>query len=118
MHGLGLLALVALIQAIFHVNLSDVAKIVYGEVKTLLHRERSMGTYNMAGIIACLFFGSMTIAALEFDKVIRILDSLIGKEQINVFQKTASFETMFYLEIIFLIVSLVAVLLDKWRRRG
>jgi hypothetical protein len=96
---------------------SIVGTVFVGEMKSLIGRERSMGAYNMGAIILGFVFGVMIIAVIEFDKGFRFLVQLVGKEQVQVFEKTASFETMFYVLFAFLFLSVVAVLLDKWRRR-
>jgi hypothetical protein len=62
-------------------------------------------------------FGAFVIGAMEFDRVFRFAERLLGREKALDFEKAASFETMFYVVFAFLFFSFAAVLLDRWRRK-
>ncbi len=109
--------LVILTIKVLKVDLRDIPLTVIQEIKSLIGRERSIGAYNMFGTIVGVFFGFIIIAAIETDKVIRVLVQLVGREQVLVFEKAASFETMFYVVSGFLYFSILVVFLDKWRRK-
>jgi uncharacterized BrkB/YihY/UPF0761 family membrane protein len=116
-HGVGILFFLWVLHKFFHLDITQISRILAKEFTDLLARKKSVGAYHMLGAIILFLFGIVVIVALKFEHAFNLLVGLIGQEKTGELQHTASIDAFFYVLAAWLALSIAFTFVDANRRR-
>lgn len=94
-------------------ELRHLVSIVKGEWEDSKRRKFSVGSINWRGFIALFLFGLIVIVFTSGQKLVGLIGSVIGIEAASQLVASTNFLSMFFFLSIWLLVSVIAVVVDE-----